>query len=310
MTDVQRRLIHVQATPDTSAEDLVQIARDVHDLIQNGEDPKVFASSHKIQIFSLALGDDQQVNPIQVIASVNPALIAKVARDTNVAYTRGLGDMTVVPWDEETEENKMALVQAVLGRLRFRHDPKAQHEQWVASKLADGWTYGAEKNVEAKTHPALVDYDDLPAEQKMKDYLFAAVVDSLASKLPVPSPLLRPIERAGQGQAEDGSKTIVFEAAEFRELVVGNVFRFVAAPGEEASTTVWVAVSEPYVQYSDNLASWTVDSTSYELGDLIAQLNHAVTSEAPPAAGEVPPAEDEQAPQEQNPVQDYTGDDA
>jgi len=58
--------------------------------------------------------------------------------------------------------------------------PSASHDSWSAEKVADGWVYGPVKDPEAKQHPCLVPYDDLPVEQRTKDYLFQAVVRSLA----------------------------------------------------------------------------------------------------------------------------------
>lgn len=40
------------------------------------------------------------------------------------------------------------------------------HDIWAAGRIAEGWTYGEEKNVELKTTPCLVQYDDLPESEK------------------------------------------------------------------------------------------------------------------------------------------------
>jgi hypothetical protein len=57
--------------------------------------------------------------------------------------------------------------------------PSAQHEAWLADKLADGWKYGPEKKPENKEHPCCIPYDQLPIEQRRKDALFKAVVAAL-----------------------------------------------------------------------------------------------------------------------------------
>lgn len=57
--------------------------------------------------------------------------------------------------------------------------PSASHESWYLEKLADGWTYGELKDVELKTHPCMVDFDELPPEQQAKDFLFGAIVKAL-----------------------------------------------------------------------------------------------------------------------------------
>ena len=40
------------------------------------------------------------------------------------------------------------------------------HEVWAAGRIAEGWTYGKEKNFELKTTPCLVPYDELPESEK------------------------------------------------------------------------------------------------------------------------------------------------
>jgi hypothetical protein len=54
--------------------------------------------------------------------------------------------------------------------------PSASHESWLAEKEADGWKYGPVKNPETKEHPCFVPYDQLPVEQRRKDYIFGAIV--------------------------------------------------------------------------------------------------------------------------------------
>ena len=53
------------------------------------------------------------------------------------------------------------------------------HNNWSAEKVADGWVYGEVKDVEKKTHPCLVPFDQLPLFQQKKDKLFSAIVDAL-----------------------------------------------------------------------------------------------------------------------------------
>jgi hypothetical protein len=57
--------------------------------------------------------------------------------------------------------------------------PDHSHNEWLAEKQATGWKYGPVKNPEAKEHPCFVPYDQLPTEQKAKDYLFRGVVHAM-----------------------------------------------------------------------------------------------------------------------------------
>lgn len=43
------------------------------------------------------------------------------------------------------------------------------HDVWAAGRIAEGWTYGPEKDSEKKTTPLLVAYSDLPDEEKAYD---------------------------------------------------------------------------------------------------------------------------------------------
>lgn len=52
----------------------------------------------------------------------------------------------------------------------------------MAEKIADGWVYGEEKNLELKTHHCLVPWNDLPLAQQLKDRLFCSIVDALHVK--------------------------------------------------------------------------------------------------------------------------------
>lgn len=43
------------------------------------------------------------------------------------------------------------------------------HEVWAQSRLAEGWTYGPQRNDTLKQHPCLVPYDELPEIEKDYD---------------------------------------------------------------------------------------------------------------------------------------------
>jgi hypothetical protein len=46
----------------------------------------------------------------------------------------------------------------------------------MREKVEGGWKYGETKDPEAKTHPCIVPFEDLPAEQQFKDKLFRTIV--------------------------------------------------------------------------------------------------------------------------------------
>ena len=43
------------------------------------------------------------------------------------------------------------------------------HEVWAAGRMAEGWTYGPERNDAAKQHPGLVAYDELTESERDYD---------------------------------------------------------------------------------------------------------------------------------------------
>jgi hypothetical protein len=102
---------------------------------------------------------------------------ARAAHEVNRAYCEGTGDHTQVPWDAAPEWQRDSAIEGVRALLTNPAlSPADLHASWCAHKLADGWVYGETKDLEAKTHPCLVDYDQLPAAQRTKDYLFRAAV--------------------------------------------------------------------------------------------------------------------------------------
>ncbi|QDU39625.1 RyR domain protein [Maioricimonas rarisocia] len=61
----------------------------------------------------------------------------------------------------------LSLVQSiVLTDDLAEHLAEAAHEVWKAGKIRDEWTLGPRKDEEAKTHPWLIDYQDLPEHAK------------------------------------------------------------------------------------------------------------------------------------------------
>lgn len=57
------------------------------------------------------------------------------------------------------------------------HDvsPSQSRDTRTAEKEATGWKYGPKKDADKKEHPCMVSYDQLPAEQRAKDYVYRAI---------------------------------------------------------------------------------------------------------------------------------------
>lgn len=43
------------------------------------------------------------------------------------------------------------------------------HEVWAQQRIGEGWTWGALRDADAKTHPDLVPYEELPESEKDYD---------------------------------------------------------------------------------------------------------------------------------------------
>lgn len=109
--------------------------------------------------------------------------IAQVAHEINRVFCQSLGDYSQPSWDEAPQWQKDSALNGVEFHLNNNTTPRESHENWLAQKRADGWVYGEVKDPEAKTHPCMVYYHDLPTEQKSKDYIFKEVVESLTKFL-------------------------------------------------------------------------------------------------------------------------------
>ena len=105
--------------------------------------------------------------------------IARVAHEINRAYCAGIGDASQLSWEGAPDWQKASAISGVIAHLSGQLSPEQSHENWLAQKTAEGWTYGPVKNVELKQHPCFVPYNELPQEQRVKDYLFKAVVETL-----------------------------------------------------------------------------------------------------------------------------------
>lgn len=103
--------------------------------------------------------------------------IARICHEVNRIWCQFTGDLSQVGWDEAEDWQRQSAIDGV----QFMIDnpdasDSALHDNWAADKRADGWVYGPEKDAEAKTHPCLVDFQELPPNQQFKDRLFRTIV--------------------------------------------------------------------------------------------------------------------------------------
>lgn len=103
--------------------------------------------------------------------------IARVCHEANRAWCIANRDFSQPSWDDAPEWQKESAMNGVLfNQANPEAGDSASHDNWMAEKLADGWSWGIIKDAEIKTHPCIVPFDQLPREQQIKDAIFRAIV--------------------------------------------------------------------------------------------------------------------------------------
>jgi len=107
--------------------------------------------------------------------------VARVCHEANRVLQIAHRDPAVSPhWDEAPEWQRDSAIEGVM-RAVAGATPAELHDSWCEKKRADGWVYGPVKDTDARTHPCLVPYEDLPEQQRVKDHLFHAIVRAMVT---------------------------------------------------------------------------------------------------------------------------------
>jgi hypothetical protein len=109
---------------------------------------------------------------------------ARAGHETNRVWCIAHGDDSQPRWEDAEEWQRESSVAGVV-TVRQGGGPADQHQGWLNDKIGNGWVYGDVKDSDAKTHPCLVPYDELPEEQKIKDSIYIAVVQAFLEHAPV-----------------------------------------------------------------------------------------------------------------------------
>jgi hypothetical protein len=162
-----------------------------------GERHKVLRSpdGHPLAVHEICgIPATQLLKEIHMLTAIE---IARVCHEVNRAYCKSLGDESQLPWEDAPDWQKKSAIKGV--QFIIDNDnaaPSASHDSWLREKTADGWVYGPVKDVDLKQHPCCVPYEQLPPEQKAKDYIFGSIVRSIRATV---------AERLGDGVAGDRS---------------------------------------------------------------------------------------------------------
>jgi hypothetical protein len=106
--------------------------------------------------------------------------IAQVVHEIQMAFCQQLSDYSLLPWDQTSNDIKDVTISGV--KFHIEHPElgaKESHENWMAQKIAQGWTYGPAKDPVKKEHPSIVPFNDLPLNERIKDALVVQTIHSL-----------------------------------------------------------------------------------------------------------------------------------
>lgn len=110
-------------------------------------------------------------------------MIASICHEANRKFCQTQGDDSQMPWDEapawQRDSACMGVQKILSGQVT---EAQQSHMSWLEQKLAEGWKYGPVKDAEKKEHPCMVPFQELPAWQQQKDYLFFAIVKSFGRR--------------------------------------------------------------------------------------------------------------------------------
>jgi hypothetical protein len=114
-------------------------------------------------------------------------IIARICHQTNKAWCEANGDFTQKDWENAEQWQRDSAIKGVEFRIQNPDSgPDAQHNAWMKEKTEQGWIFGETKDAEAKTHPCIIPYEQLPEFQRKKDALFCAIVDALKFEIKSP----------------------------------------------------------------------------------------------------------------------------
>lgn len=115
---------------------------------------------------------------------MNIEQVARICHEANKGLCEATGDHSQKSWNDAEGWQRDSAISGVKFAIDNPDAPdSAQHDAWAAEKVAQGWVYGSVKDANAKTHPCLVPFDQLPPEQQAKDSLFRGIVLALAPYL-------------------------------------------------------------------------------------------------------------------------------
>jgi len=112
--------------------------------------------------------------------------IAKLCHQINKAYCETIGDNSQLDWDlcpKWQKDSAINGVEHVLANPNCEYEDS--HNNWFVEKINDGWIYGKEKNEQRKIHPCMVDFNELPLQQQLKDIFFINTIKTFINTIEI-----------------------------------------------------------------------------------------------------------------------------
>ena len=105
--------------------------------------------------------------------------VARIAYEMTRWYGLTVGIDTPI-WDNATVmEQKKAFIGVLYHLDHLEETVQENHDTWRKAMEKDGWVYGIKQDGEAKTHPALIPYEELSEQHRAMDAIFTGAVRSL-----------------------------------------------------------------------------------------------------------------------------------
>ena len=82
-------------------------------------------------------------------------------------------------WDQRENDFRAQFLNVIAKQCGPNRCRSAEqlHENWVEAYRKNGWTYGPVRNVEKRTHPDMVPYEELGQLERDKDAVFVALCE-------------------------------------------------------------------------------------------------------------------------------------
>jgi len=148
--------------------------------------------------------------------------VAKKCHEANKAYCESIGDDSQPSWKDAPDWQKESAKAGVQFHIDNPNaDDSASHDSWLAQKKADGWVYGETKDEDAKTHPCIVPFEELPEEQQFKDALFIETFRAAFGE-PKPETDTKPVPKPEPKPKAKAEPTRVYNCKVFKKNPDGS----------------------------------------------------------------------------------------